>query len=288
MQTKFSLALQKLNPTLLDYKGERHAQFQGFWQILGAEMEPSSVVALREHLLNTAELPPLVRPISSSHKTWIQARGGFKRLQSEMDGRLLSFKDKWKQRWQLDVVKPILAQNPIIEQTTKGYKFKGSAGTRDAQNISKVLIHEMLKDLEKELIFIESRLKSLQDLVLKDWYAQALRSPEDRILPTLENALRPAENHFVRKSRESFYAICESSFQLRLKKHGFKEQVTLAQLLAHIGVLSAGRLYPHFLSDTTDLAKTICLEWLDWHLAKWALFLRGCKIQLTKDIQHEI
>lgn len=286
MHSKFSSPLQKLLPHLGGNKpADPSVGVQGFWQTLGGEMDPSAVVALREHLNFglDSDHPPLDRPISASSTTWQQARSGFKRLSSEMNQRFVGFKDKWKQRWQLGFLSQQLIQNQMVEQGPKGWKYKARKTQRDSHNLSKVLIHEMLKDLEKELIFVEARLKALQDLILRDWYAHALHAPEDRILPTLESSLRPAETHFMRQTRDQFYDLCDQSFQLRLRKMGAKEYPDLGVLLQKSGLLALGSLPAPYLNDTVDFARSMCMEWLDWHLSKWSLFLRGCLIHPNTD-----
>lgn len=288
MHAKFSSSLQRLIPGKKGAPEQEIQQgIQGFWQTLGGEMDPSAVVALREHLglALDPDMPKLSRPISASSSTWQQARGGFKRLQGELDQRLLQFKDKWKQRWQASYLESQLLQNQMVEQGPKGWKFKARRTLRDSHNLSKVLIHEMLKDLEKELVFAEARIKALQDLILRDWYTTALLSPEDRILPTLESSLRPAENHFVRQSRDQFYELCDQAFQLRVRKLGQKEFPEISLLLQKSGLIGMGYALAPYLSESVEFARSICLEWLDWHLSKWSLLLRGCSIHPPMDQQ---
>lgn len=288
MHAKFSSSLQRLLPSKsANPQFDPQQGVQGFWQVLGGEMDPSAVVALREHLAMATdpETPGLQRPISASSSTWQQARSGFKRLSGELDQRFAGFKDKWKQRWLPNYLESQLLQNQMLDQGPKGWKFKARKTARDSHNLSKVLIHEMLKDLEKELVFAEARIKALQDLILKDWYHSALYSPEDRILPTLESSLRPAETHFVRQSRDQFYELCDQAFQMRVKRLGVKEFPEISQLLQKCGILGLGHAPSPYLGEAIDFARAICAEWLDWHLAKWSLLLRGCTLNTATEPQ---
>jgi hypothetical protein len=274
---RFSPALHALAPrTAQTSLNLSDAPVHQIWAKLGAEMDAAGVIALREHmhLRQDSETPVLTRPLSGSAQTWARARQGIKVVRAELMERLRVFGEKWEQRWTLEGHETLLRILVWHEGSEGAWRLKGRGAPKEARELFRTLAHELAKDLEKELIFAEARCKSLQDLILKEWYA-SLQDPEDRILPALESSLRPAEQALLRRSRENVYELLADAFVRRAAGVGAKTYGEPAEILTALGALSPMGV-PPYLKECLDFAQALCLEWLDVLQTKWGLYLRGC------------
>ncbi len=243
-------------------------------------------VALHEHL-EAAQVPGEGflgegETVSHSPEAWRQCQAEFPALAEEFKIKLGEFREKWVQRFALDVLQSSLMQGRWLQQDEEGWFFNMRGSTQEVKDFYYETVHLMVGDAEKLVVMMTSRALHIQDRMTTVWHRESVQSPASKALPSLEAGLRDLEANAFRGLRENCSALAYRRYSQAFKPARGKlpHSPSPASVVRNIGrvwnpvgVWETGFL--GFLQDYCDFIQGVVQLINEWYFSKWSLYLRG-------------
>jgi len=285
MEEAFRRAIRKMTGKSLVQLSSRPDRAAVMSQ-LSQGLSASWTVALHEHL-EAAQSPHTGflgegETVSHSPTAWKQCQVEFPALAEEFKVKFAEFREKWVQRFALDVLQQSLTQGRWIQQDDEGWYFSMKGSSQEMKDLYYETVHLMVGDAEKLLVMISSRSLHIQDKLTATWHRESAHSPASKVLPSLEAGLREFEGTTFRALRENLSALAFRRFTQAFKPVRGKvpHSPSATAVVRNIGrawnpagVWETGFL--GFLHDFCDFTEGVVLLIGDWYFSKWSLFLRG-------------
>jgi len=167
-------------------------------------MNPALVTVLSEHLSWVAEHPesvPHSENISQSQQAWLMACEGFAELEQTFAKRIYEWHAKWQQRFEQEgTAQTVTAEAEVIKKTKNAKERE-----RLARNLYLKTMHLMVGDVQKDIIFVNSRADYLQKSIRKIWHKSCSNDSYSKILPSLESTFEDYEDAFFKNKIQSFF-----------------------------------------------------------------------------------
>jgi hypothetical protein len=250
-----------------------------FW---GPGLDPASIVALRE-FWDVRESMVHCLPSEELRALWARVRQAWVRLDKEMQERWSVLEEKWIPRMQVEDMSKQLASQGLWTRDGDLWGFVGQGGLKESRNVFKVLCHTWIKDAEKEWVYVEARVRSVQDLILREWSGTLAGDDYQRLLCLLESCFRPGEQLWLRQERDALDEVLWNLRSAAWRKICSRNFASPKDALDALGVVA--RLGNENIPHSGSLGAEIrgmqeWLEqrpkgWLRWHKDKWNLYLRG-------------
>jgi len=253
---------------------------------LSQGMSASWTVAMHEHM-EAAQVPQQGflgegETVSHSASAWRQCQEEFPALAEEFRIKIAEFRDKWVQRFALDVLQASLVQGRWIQQDAEGWFFNLRGSAPEIKNFYYETMHLMVGDSEKLLVMMSSRSLHVQDKLCAIWHRESVLSPASKVLPSLEAGLRDMEVQAFHNLRDNLSELANKRFAgafkpVRGKLPHYPTPGAAVRNIGRpwnpVGVWETGFL--GFLHDYCDFVEGVVQLVGDWYFNKWSLFLRG-------------
>ena len=256
---------------------------------MALEISGTWAVVLQEHLEAAAEqvggFAGERELVSHSPAAWALYQELFPALNEEFTEKLSEFRNKWQQRYSLNVLLPALIQGHWIEQDAEGWFFNMRGSVQELKNLYYETLHLMVGDAEKFLVMKSSRILHIQDRITQIWHKEALLSPASKILPSLEAGMRDAEIRLFKHMREGLSTLAYQHYAAAFKgARGKSLRYPTAAFAARnigkywnpLGLWETGFL--GYLQNFCDYVAGLQRLMGDWYHNKWTLYLRGFSI----------
>jgi hypothetical protein len=285
MEETFRRAIRKMTGKSLARLSGRPDRGQVMSQ-LSQGLSASWTVALHEHL-EAAHIPSTGflgegDIVSHSPVAWKQCQAEFPALAAEFRVKIAEFRDKWVQRFALDVLQPSLMQGRWLQQDSEGWFFNMRGSAQEMKDFYYETVHLMVGDAEKLVVIMSSRSLHIQDKLAATWHKESLKSPGSKVLPSLEAGLRDLESQCFRSLRENLPALAIKRFNsafkpVRVKVPHAANPASIVRGIGRVwnpvGAWETGFL--GYLHDYCDFVEGVVQLVGEWYFSKWSLYLRG-------------
>lgn len=285
MEEAFRRAIRKMTGKSLVRLSSRPDRKQVIGQ-LSQGLSTSWTVALHEHL-EAAHVPATGflgegETVSHSPEAWKQCQAEFPALAEEFRIKHAEFRDKWVQRFALDVLQSSLMQGRWLQQDEEGWFFNMRGSAQEIKDFYYETVHLMVGDAEKLVVMMSSRSLHIQDKLTTVWHRESAISPASKLLPSLEAGLRDMEGQVFRNLRENLAALAFKRFSQSFKPvrgkipHSPSPSAivrSIGRTWNPVGVWETGFL--GFLHDFCDFVEGMVQLVGEWYFSKWTLYLRG-------------
>jgi len=178
---------------------------------LAHNMDPALVIVLSEHLgwvAKHSESFPHSENISQSRTAWLSALDGFAELEQKFTAKLVEWREKWQQRFEIEGIAQIVANG--------ANEIKKIKNAKDREQQAKLLylstMHLMIGDAQKQLTNVSGDAWRLQEHVRKIWHKNCPSDSYSKILPSIENSFQDYEEKFFENKRNSLSDSARQEF----------------------------------------------------------------------------
>ncbi len=220
-----------------------------------------------------------VADLSAGPKAYALAQDRLEWVKEENGLKFFEFREKWRKRLAFVQLHPFLQRNQWFVKNDTGFVVLGKGTRKESKMLYLQTLHDMASDAERQVSSITGHLFRLQTEVATVWHQESVTDDRSRLLPVLEEALRPGEAEMCKRVRLSIGDLASETFIDRVGKWDKRSHATEAELFRQIAWpwyharYSSG--FEGFMESFADLVEAVSNSMIRHYQGKWDLFLRG-------------
>jgi hypothetical protein len=217
--------------------------------------------------------------LSASPGAYALAQERLDWVKEETALKFVEFRDKWRKRLAFIQLNPFLKRNQWYAETIGGVAVVGKGTRKESKMLYLQTLHDMASDGERQVSSMSGHLFRMQADLAAVWHRESVTDDRSRLLPVLEEALRPGEAELFKRVRLSLGDLAIETFMDRVNRWDKRVYADEEELFRNIAWPWCHARYRSgfegFMESFADLAEAVSGAMIKHYEGKWDLFLRG-------------